>query len=193
MPPDTAREAVAGAAATVDEDALAHRAAAGDRVAFATLLAGVYDRIYRMAWRWCGTREAAEDVAQDVVIKLATSIRSYSGEASFATWLWRVTYNTAIDHVRRGKRISLVGSDAVMALVDSASLDTPEQDEMHREELWNAVRTLPPQQRDAVLLVYGEDMSHAEAATAMNVSEKTVSWHLHEARKALRKKLEAAE
>ena len=192
MPPDTAREAVAGAAATVDEDALAHRAAAGDRVAFATLLAGVYDRIYRMAWRWCGTREAAEDVAQDVVIKLATSIRSYSGEASFATWLWRVTYNTAIDHVRRGKRISLVGSDAVMALVDSASLDTPEQDEMHRE-LWNAVRTLPPQQRDAVLLVYGEDMSHAEAATAMNVSEKTVSWHLHEARKALRKKLEAAE
>lgn len=193
MPPDTAREAVAGAAATVDEDALAHRAAAGDRVAFATLLAGVYDRIYRMAWRWCGTREAAEDVAQDVVIKLATSIRSYSGEASFATWLWRVTYNTAIDHVRRGKRISLVGSDAVMALVDSASLDTPEQDEMHREELWNAVRTLPPQQRDAVLLVYGEDMSHAEAATVMNVSEKTVSWHLHEARKALRKKLEAAE
>lgn len=193
MPPDTAREAVAGAAATVDEDALAHRAAAGDRVAFATLLAGVYDRIYRMAWRWCGTREAAEDVAQDVVIKLATSIRSYSGEASFATWLWRVTYNTAIDHVRRGKRISLVGSDAVLALVDSASLDTPEQDEMHREELWNAVRTLPPQQRDAVLLVYGEDMSHAEAATAMNVSEKTVSWHLHEARKALRKKLEAAE
>ena len=49
------------------------------------------------------------------------------------------------------------------------------------------------EERDAVLLVYGEDMSHAEAATAMNVSEKTVSWHLHEARKALRKKLEAAE
>ena len=50
---------------------------------------------------------------------------------------------------------------------------------------------LPNQQRDAVLLVYGEDMTHAEAANVMGCSEKTVSWHIHEAKKRLRILLEA--
>ncbi len=53
------------------------------------------------------------------------------------------------------------------------------------------MRRLPEQQRDAVLLVYGEDMSHAEAAAIMGCTEKTVSWHLHEARKRLKVRLGA--
>jgi RNA polymerase sigma-70 factor, ECF subfamily len=53
------------------------------------------------------------------------------------------------------------------------------------------VRRLPPQQRDAVLLVYAEDLSHAEAATVMGCAERTVSWHLHAARKRLRARLQA--
>ena len=179
-------------APTAGEEALVRRAAAGDRAAFSALLVAYYDRIYRMAWRWCGTREAAEDVAQDVVIKLATAIRSYAGQSAFATWVWRITYNAAVDHLRRGRRLSLVGSDALLALVDGQSHDTPEQRAMD-DELWSAVRALPPQQRDAVLLVYAEDMSHAEAAQVMEISEKTVSWHLHEARKTLKNLLEAAE
>lgn len=174
------------------DEVLALRAAAGDRRAFAELLAAHYDRIYRMAWRWCGTREAAEDVAQDVAIKLATAIRGFTGEAAFATWLWRITYNTAIDQIRRGRRLALVGSDRLASLVDGASFDTPEAKTLDAE-LWSAVRALPPQQRDAVLLVYAEDMTHAEAAEVMNVSGNTVSWHLHEARKTLKKRLEATE
>ena len=58
-------------------------------------------------------------------------------------------------------------------------------------EIWDAVRDLPPQQRDAVLLVYAEDMSHAEAAALMDCSEKTVSWHVHEAKKKLKILLKA--
>lgn len=189
MPPDTA---AASAAETVSDQDLALSAAAGDRVAFSRLISGYYDRIHRMAWRWCGTREAAEDVAQDVAIKLATAIRSFSGEAAFATWVFRITYTTAIDHRRRGHRLSLVGSEQVLALVDGASQETPETSVIHGD-LWRSVHALPPQQRDAVLLVYAEDMSHADAAAVMGISEKTVSWHLHEARKTLKKLLEAAE
>ena len=54
------------------------------------------------------------------------------------------------------------------------------------------VRALPDQQRDAVLLVYAQDFSHGEAAALMGCSEKTVSWHLHEARKRLKNQLEPA-
>ena len=54
------------------------------------------------------------------------------------------------------------------------------------EALWAAVRQLPGKQRDAVLLVYGEGLSHAAAADAMAISETTVSWHIHEAKKRLK-------
>ena len=67
---------------------------------------------------------------------------------------------------------------------------TPEYDVIGAE-IWQTVRALPAQQRDAVLLVYGEDMSHAEAAAVMGCSEKTVSWHLHEAKKRLKIQIEA--
>ena len=76
----------------------------------------------------------------------------------------------------------------MMGLVDTAGAGTPET-EMIGAELWQAVRALPAQQRDAVLLVYGEDMSYAEAATLLDCTEKTVSWHLHEARKRLKAQL----
>jgi RNA polymerase sigma-70 factor (ECF subfamily) len=75
-------------------------------------------------------------------------------------------------------------------LVDGASGETPESAVLD-QELWQAVRALPEQQRDAVLLVYGEDLKHAEAALIMGCSEKTVSWHLHEAKKRLRKTVQA--
>ena len=55
-----------------------------------------------------------------------------------------------------------------------------------QEALWAAVRQLPGKQRDAVLLVYGEGLSHAAAADAMAISEATVSWHIHEAKKRLK-------
>ncbi len=54
------------------------------------------------------------------------------------------------------------------------------------ERLWAAVRQLPDKQRDAVLLVYGEGLSHAAASDAMAISETTVSWHIHEAKKRLK-------
>ena len=53
-------------------------------------------------------------------------------------------------------------------------------------QLWAAVRTLPEKQRDAVLLVYAEELSHAAAAEIMGIKEATVSYHVHEARKTLR-------
>jgi RNA polymerase sigma-70 factor (ECF subfamily) len=73
----------------------------------------------------------------------------------------------------------------MMALVET--VHAPEaEDAVAGQDLWRAVRSLPPQQRDAVLLVYAEDLSHAEAALILGCTEKTVSWHLHEARKRLK-------
>ncbi len=173
------------------DNELASEAAAGDRPAFAALAERHYDRVYKLAWRWSGTRDRAEDVAQDVMVKLATAIRSFRGDAAFTTWLYRLAYTVTIDHLRLAQRIVPLKPSNVMMLVEEAETETPETAVLG-QELWTAVRALPDQQRDAVLLVYGEDLSHKEAAAVMGCSEKTVSWHLHEAKKRLKSKLEAA-
>lgn len=181
---------------TSDRD-LALAAAAGDRAAFAALIERHYDRIHRLAWRLTGTAGDAEDAAQDVCVKLGTAIRGFRGEAEVGTWIWRITYNAAIDLVRARQRVRTLAPSEMMNLVEDrapvfsrADADSASEAQAN-DALWTAVHRLSGQQRDAVLLVYGEDMSHAQAAVVMGCTEKTVSWHLHEARKRLKVMLTA--
>jgi RNA polymerase sigma-70 factor (ECF subfamily) len=177
----------------MSDEALAEKAAGGCRASFAALVETHYDRIYRLAWRLCGSRIQAEDIAQDVCVKLATAIRDFRGDAAFATWVWRITYTTATDRLRVSSKVTAFEPRMMTALVDASHALAPSPEEaVIGAELWLAVRALPDQQRDAVLLVYGEDMSHAEAAAVMGCREKTVSWHLHEAKKRLKTQLQTA-
>ncbi|MCD7060724.1 RNA polymerase sigma factor [Pelagibacterium xiamenense] len=160
------------------------RAKAGDRAAFGTLIDAHYDFLYRTAYKWCGSREDAEDVAQDVCIKLATALAGFDGRSAFTSWLYRIVLNAVRDRQRQAARhVRWAG-----ALAMTAEVSTPAQqaDAMDDAELWDAVRALPERQRDAVLLVYAEEKSHAEAAAIMGAKESTVSWYIHEARKALK-------
>lgn len=168
---------------------LAKRAASGDRAAFAALAERHYDRVYTLAWRWSGARAEAQDIAQDAMEKLATAMTTFREDCAFTTWAYRIAYTTAIDHIRARQKIVPLDPAQMATFVDEPAADTPE-DEIAGQELWRAVRALPGQQRDAVLLVYAQDMSHGEAAALMGCSEKTVSWHLHEARKRLKNALE---
>ena len=98
----------------------------------------------------------------------------------------------ATDRARSDKVTRPAPPDEILALIDKSGDCVPPFDGGDAD-IWAAVRALPDQQCDAVLLVYAEDMSHAEAADVMGISEKTVSWHLHAARKTLKTRLQAAE
>ena len=172
-----------------DEDTLlVKRARSGNRAAFALLIERNYDRIHRTAARWSGSVGEAEDIAQDVCVKLALAIDSFDGRAAFSTWLYRIVLNAVRDRQRKAGR---------QARRDAAYLETrgevvaPDQeDTVFSSQLWGAVRALPPRQRDAVLLVYAEELSHAEAAEILGIGEATVSWHVHEARKSLKERMQ---
>ena len=168
---------------TSDAELIA-RAKVGDRKAFGALVERHYDFVHRIAWGWCGRRDDAEDIAQEVCIRLGRSIRDYRGMGAFTTWLYAVTLNAARDFARKTAR-DAVKADAygVHTLVAG---DVADDQGAQLDELWLAVRKLPDKQRDAVLLVYGEGLSHAAAAEAMEISEATVSWHIHEAKKRLK-------
>jgi RNA polymerase sigma factor (sigma-70 family) len=171
-----------GAAERVD--VLVAAAQGGDRRAFADLIAGHYDLIYRTAYKWSGARADAEDIAQEVCVKLASVLGSFDGRSGFSTWLYRVTLNVVRDTQRQqGRRNRQAGALKQV----SAEEQPPEQEEAATAgQLWQAVRRLPEKQRDAVLLVYAEEMSHAAAAAIMGCKEATVSWHIFEAKRALK-------
>lgn len=168
----------------IADEALIAKALGGDRRAFGQLVERHYDFIFRTACKWCGKVSDAEDVAQDVCVKLAGILRSFDGRSAFTSWLYRVTLNAVRDmqraRSRRGRNVDRYAEVAPDEYLPD------QEDSAAAKELWNAVRRLPDQQRDAVLLIYAEGMSHAEAGVIMGCKEATVSWHVHEAKKTLR-------
>jgi RNA polymerase sigma-70 factor (ECF subfamily) len=171
-------------AATVRDNVLVNRAKAGDRLAFSQLVETHYDFIFCTACKWTGKKSDAEDIAQEVCIKLATAIQSFDGRSAFTSWLYRVTLNMVRDMqrstTRRGKTVD------AFALVHPEDDPGGQEEATAAKEIWTAVSALPEKQREAIMLVYAEDMNHADAAVIMGCKEATVSWHIHEAKKTLR-------
>lgn len=175
----------------VPDPELAARAAAGDRTSLSLLIGRHYDFVFRVAFRLTGHRADAEDVAQEVCVRVGRAIRDYRGGGRFTTWLYAMTLNAVRDMARKGAREAAKAQAlGVQALIDGEA--APEGDD-RVEALWSAVRRLSTKQRDAVTLVYGEGLSHADAADAMACSEATVSWHIHEAKKRLKTIMTAGE
>jgi RNA polymerase sigma-70 factor (ECF subfamily) len=172
------------------DDALAKRAGAGDRKAFEALLDRHYAAIHRIAWRHCGDPTEAEDIAQDVCIRMARAIGSFAARSTFRTWCHAIVLNAVRDAMRvRARRAATVNAAAAaMALAEGGE----EQGDANEDALWSAVRDLPERQREAVQLVHVEGFSHQEAARAIGCAEATVSWHLFAARRTLKQLLTRA-
>ena len=158
-------------------------AAAGDRAALEALLRRHYDRIHGLAWRLTGSRADAEDLAQEVCCALVEKIGSYRGEAKFTTWLTGITFNAARDFRRR--RRSLAGLTEKLAVLAGLA-DAPDGRDAY-DAVWlkSAVARLKPALRDTVVLVAGEQLTHAEAAEVLGIAEATVAWRMHEVRRLL--------
>src|SRR4051812_38441840 len=165
-----------------DNDLLA-AAVVGDREAFEALLRRHYKRIHGLAWQLTGSRADADDIAQDVCCTLVEKIGTFRGEAKFTTWLCGIVFNAARDLRRR--RRSFGGFTERLAVLAGLARG-PDGRDLH-DAMWvkSAVAGLPPLYRDAVALVAGQQLSHAEAAAILGVAETTVSWRMHEVRRML--------
>ncbi|NVO57758.1 RNA polymerase sigma factor [Rhodobacteraceae bacterium B1Z28] len=168
---------------TSDED-LAMAAANGDADAFATLLARHYDRVFRLAFRLTGQAERAEDLTQDICAALPTKIAGFRAQAKFTTWLYRVVVNAAEDarrrHVTHDRAAAGWGDFERMRRAEEAEA-ADAVDWLHR-----AMRDLPQELQDTLALTLDDELTHADAAEVLGISEGTVSWRMSEIRKRLR-------
>lgn len=166
------------------DETLATAAAGGDRSAFALLVERHYDRIYGLAYRLTGQRAEAQDLAQDICAGLPVKLRHWRGEARFTTWLYRVVVNAAHDLRRRQVVRAKAGigwGDWEIARQDEIAAQVEAQGWLEQ-----AMSRLPIELRDTVALVLGEEMTQAEAAVVLGLSEGTIAWRMSEVKKRLR-------
>lgn len=166
------------------DTALALAARAGDRAAFAALVARHYDRLHALAWRLTGSAAEADDLTQEICAGLPAKLGGFRGEARFTTWLYRVAVNAAHDARRRAAtraRASQGWGDWELARQDAMA-----EDRAAIVWLAAAMRSLPPDLRDTLALVMGDEMTQGQAAEVLGLSEGTVAWRMSEVKRRLR-------
>ena len=170
-----------------EENTLISLAQNGDEIAFNTLIENNYMMIYKIAYKWCGIQEDAEDIAQDTCIKLARNLKNFRYESLFSTWIYKVTINTAKDHFKKRKNQKYDGYDDLdkFGFVTEAS----QEDNLMADELYKIIAELPEKQKDAFLLVMSEGFSHKEAGDILKCAEATISWRIFNAKKIIKKKI----
>jgi len=168
----------------VKDGDLVRAAAGGDREAFAEFLDLYYDRMFRFCFRLTGRREEAEDLTQDICLALPAKLKSFRGQARVTTWLYRIVVNAVHDRRRRDSSRTKAADGWGDWEVNRRA--TARDTAADLDWLRRAMGALPGDLRETVALTVDGEMTHAEAAEVLGVSEGTVSWRLSEVRKRLR-------
>jgi len=155
----------------------------GNRAAFQLLLERHYGLLYRVAYRYLGSRMEAEDAAQELAMTLAQKIGGFAGRSRFSTWIYQIALNHCRDHARRQR--SFTRMQAAFVEVEAQRAADWADSGQRLQWLYQAIGRLKPDLKETALLVLAEDMSHAEAGEVLGVKETTVSWRMHEVRKHL--------
>jgi RNA polymerase sigma-70 factor, ECF subfamily len=176
-----------------DDDLLMERTAAGDEAAFRRLVTRWQQPVFAFLMHMLGSVEEAEDMTQDTFMKVYRQAGRYRSEGRFQSWLMRIAGNHARSILRRRKILRWVGFD--QASHDRPATGDDPLAELARHEtvrqVHDAVASLPPRQRSAVILKRFQGLSYQEIADAMDTTIPAVESLLQRAAESLRQRLEA--
>ncbi len=167
---------------------LARRAAAGHTEAWDELIELYGRRIYNVAYQFAASREEAEDLTQEIFLKLYQNLKRYRGDVPLVAWALRLSRNLCIDLYRKTRRekSSTFVSEAVLEHVQSS--DDPQVDAVRRQQLeavYSGLDQLPEELAEVVVLADLQGWSLEETATYLDAPLGTIKSRLHRARKRL--------
>jgi RNA polymerase sigma-70 factor (ECF subfamily) len=185
------------------EEHLIEQLRTGDQLAVAELASTYGTKIYQLAFRYMKNREDAEEVAQDVLLKVVRKIEAFRGDAALSSWIYRITFNTAMSRLRNAKaaRASESHEESLDAGLNGASTaprevadwsslgDEQVMRSQMRRRLMKAVLELPPIYRVPVVLRDIQGLTTEEASAVLNVKDQTLKSRLHRGRLILRQRL----
>lgn len=157
----------------------------GETALFSRLIDRYNRKVFSLVFRISGNREDAEELTQDVFVKAYFSLRSYRGDSSFSTWLYRIAYNCAVSQVRKG-RMSFSDSTEVSDLPgDAAEEEYDRKKEYSLQLLERAMERISAEERVLLSLYYKEGKSIGELAYIMGLSASNLKIKLYRTRKRL--------
>jgi len=178
------------AATSREEDAtLVARFLDGDEQAFTRLVTKYRRQVYAIAWRFTRSHEEADDLAQETFVKAYENLKSFRGESGFRTWLLRITTNLSINLKNSGRVTKDSGEAPEEQNLPGADTRPLEAliDQQDNRALYQAIATLPPKQKQTILLKTFREMSCKEVARIMGCSVGTVKANTFNALKRLEK------
>jgi RNA polymerase sigma-70 factor (ECF subfamily) len=189
--------AIIGEVVSADDNTLVAQARAGDQQAFRQLVQRYQRKVYGVAFGMLHDVEDAMDVTQEAFIRVHRYLDRFKGSSSFFTWLYRITINLCIDHLRRQGKAQTVDYDDTVSHPEHESggqllpwsMDTNPAKAMDRKELREAIdralSTLSAKHRAVILMREVEGLSYAEMATVMQCSKGTIMSRLFHARRRM--------
>ena len=179
-----------------DDQTLILQCRAGDQSAFRELVRRYQQKAYGIAFSMLRDADDAMDVTQEAFIKVHRYLDNFKGSSSFYTWLYRITVNLCIDHIRKNKKASTVDYDDAMDHDEAqggellpSTLDMDPARNLDRRELREmidrALETLSPTHRAVILMREVEGLSYREMADVMEVSMGTIMSRLFHARRRM--------
>ena len=181
-----------------NEQELIGRMQAGDNTAVSDLASTYGPRIHQLAFRYLKNWEDAEEVTQDVLMKVHRKIDAFRGDAALSSWIYRITFNTAMSRLRNGRfsrphEVPRLEDGADHAMQDPADWSSLADDQVMRGELRNrliaALTHLPEVYRVPVILRDIQGLSTEEASAVLRVKPQTLKSRLHRGRLILRQHL----
>lgn len=174
-----------------DADLIA-RAASGDTHAFQSLVERHRAMVYRVAYQFAGNHHDAEDIAQEVFLKVFRSLDRFRQDAQLSSWMYRIAMNACIDHRRRHRPAGAApfGEDAERKMLNTPEEDPGPEERAYAGELGQVLQTeinrLPPGQRIVFVMRHHQGLKLCEIAEALGLAEGTVKRQLHAAVHRLR-------
>jgi RNA polymerase sigma-70 factor, ECF subfamily len=147
-------------------------------------------KVFNLSWRMLGSPHDAEDVLQEIFLKVFDRIKNYRGESAFSSWLYRMTMNHCLDLLRRRKVLSFLGFESVPELEDKKS--------QHKVAnlglspvIIKALDKLPEKQKACLLMREMEEMTYEDIAAVLRLSLGSVKSNIHRAKVYLKSHLES--
>ena len=182
------------AAAPPEIDPLIERCLKGDQRAWDDIVRLYWRKVFNVAYKFVGRQDEAEDLTQDIFLKLFKSLKTFDRRANFSTWLISVSRNLCIDHYRSMRREhDVVTHDVdVVTLARPSGLDSPQVALEQRDRvalLRAALDRLAPSLRTAVMLRDIQELSYQEIAEKLHVPEGTVKSRINRGRTELARQI----
>ena len=166
----------------------------GNRSAYAELIRRHQRYVFTLALRFVKNREEAEEIAQDVFVKAFKALKDFQGTAKFSTWLYRITFNTAMVYNRK-KKLDMVSVDDEAfgnSAANEIATDSDDGFESKSKAVYlnKAINLLAEDDATVITLFYQNEQSLEEIAEIMNIEPNNAKVKLHRARLKLKQKLE---